>query len=250
MSLSSQGYEFAIQHNGNYDFSIVAIPDFNATNTDISDIGFTLMLPAGNADVTSAGNFNGRVWGIVEANATQLTNLGLGDGSRDAFVINLPPGQTILSHTSGVPFTLVSFQISNMPDSGEMSILPNSDAIAMGLGGAADSFFNSNIDNTSTDDYFSGIASGQGSFMFDTLSTAEVNLSEESIKIYPNPTNEYIYIQTDNLIDKIEVYNILGKRVIQTKNNNKINLSNLNDGTYIVKVFSNTTEFIRKIVKH
>ena len=48
---TAQGYQFGIVHINNYDFKIVAIPDFtSAGNTDISDVGFTLILPAGMAD--------------------------------------------------------------------------------------------------------------------------------------------------------------------------------------------------------
>lgn len=104
----SQSYEFGIQHNGGYNFSIVATPNFDATNTDISDIGFALMLPAGDANITNVSDFNGRPWGTTEITATQLTGAGLGDGTRDSFAMNLPPGQTLLSHTSGTPFTLLS----------------------------------------------------------------------------------------------------------------------------------------------
>ena len=56
----SQGYQFGIVHNSDYNFSIVAVPDFDATNTDVSDIGFALMLPAGDADIINTVDFNGR----------------------------------------------------------------------------------------------------------------------------------------------------------------------------------------------
>ncbi len=56
----SQGYEFGIVSNSDYNFSIVAIPDFDGTNTDISDIGFALMLPTGNTDIINIEQFNGR----------------------------------------------------------------------------------------------------------------------------------------------------------------------------------------------
>ena len=42
---------FGIVNTSGYNFKIVAIPDFDSTgNTDVSNIGFTLMLPAGAAD--------------------------------------------------------------------------------------------------------------------------------------------------------------------------------------------------------
>jgi len=41
-----QGYELGLINNGDYNFSVIAVPDFDGTDTDISDIGFALMLPA------------------------------------------------------------------------------------------------------------------------------------------------------------------------------------------------------------
>ena len=142
----SQGYQFGLVYNSGNNFSVIAVPDFNATNTDISDIGFALMLPAGNADVTNVSAFNGRAWTVTQVTATQLTSFGLDDGTRDAFALNLPPGQTILSHTSGQQIVIVSFEISNMPTTGQLQLLANTDPIAIGLGGAINSFYNSNID--------------------------------------------------------------------------------------------------------
>ncbi len=62
----SQTYQFGIVHNGGYSFSVVANPDFDVTNSDVSDIGFALMLPAGNADITNISD---------KANATRCRNL-------------------------------------------------------------------------------------------------------------------------------------------------------------------------------
>ncbi|MDT0557084.1 T9SS type A sorting domain-containing protein [Ichthyenterobacterium sp. W332] len=243
----SQGYEFALQHNGGYTFSVIATPDFDATDTDISDIGFALMLPAGNADVTNVSDFNARVWGTTEFTAAQLTGLGLGDGTRDGFLMNLPPGQTILSHSNGVPFTLVSFEVSNMPTAGVLEILLNTDPIAQGLGGAVDSFYNANIDMTTTQNYFAGITSGMESFMFSLLNVEEVTNNLE-LSVYPNPTKDRVTIQTEMLLDHVELYDITGKRIaiFYTKD---INVSNLNSGVYLMKIRLENATVVKRVVK-
>ena len=92
-------YKFGIVHLSNNDFKIVALPRIESIVTDISDIGFTLMLPAGNADIINeTGLLGDRVWTVQEFDAALLSGMGLGDGTRDAFQFNLPDGQTILSH--------------------------------------------------------------------------------------------------------------------------------------------------------
>ncbi|MFC0603136.1 T9SS type A sorting domain-containing protein [Winogradskyella pulchriflava] len=247
-SFSQDGYEFGIVHNSNYNFSVVATPNFDATDTDVSDIGFTLMLPAGNADVVNLTQFNSRVWSATQLDATTLTGIGLGDGTRDGFVLNMPPGQTILSHTSGTSFVLVSFDVSNMPTTGEIEILPNSDPIAQGLSGAVDSFYNSNIDNTSTQDYFLGITAGQGSFMFSTLGIDQVIEKDLSASIYPNPTSNMVSIKASFPIDLIELYNITGKLVLKTEEKDTISVDHLSDGVYLIKIYFQQQVLTKKLV--
>nr|WP_321237167.1 T9SS type A sorting domain-containing protein [uncultured Psychroserpens sp.] len=244
----SQSYQFGIQHNSSYNFSIVAIPDFDATDTDVSDIGFTLMLPAGDADIVNISQFNGRPWAANQFTAAQLSAAGFGDGTRDAFVMNLPPGQSLVSHTADTPFVIFTFDISNSPTVGSMEFLLNSDPIAMGLGGALDSFFNSNINNTNTQDYFSGIASGQGSFMFDTLSINEVSLENHTISVYPNPAIELLHIKTSLDINSLILYDILGKQVITAKETKSIIVDHLPASTYILKIVTNRGEFTKRII--
>lgn len=244
-----QGYEFAIVHNGGYNFSVVAIPDFDsAGDTDISDIGFALMLPAGDADVANLTQFNGRVLSSTQLDAATLTTYGLGDGTRDGFLINLPPGQTLLSHTSGQQIVVTSFDITNMPTSGQLEILTNSDPIAQGLGGAFDSFYNSNIDNTSTQDYFAGIAAGQGNFMFNTLGIDNEVLQTTELSIYPNPVKNKITIDTNLTLEKAELYNITGK-LISTYYSKTLDVSELNSGVYLLKIHANSKTITKKIIK-
>jgi len=40
-----------------------------------------------------------------------------------------------------------------------------------------------------------------------------------------------------NTIEKIEVYNILGQKVLDNKGTNQINVKSLNKGIYISKIF-------------
>jgi hypothetical protein len=252
ISTYSQVYEFGIVHNGGANFSIIATPDFDATDTDVSDIGFTLMLPAGNADVTNMSQFNTRAWSATQLDAETLTNLSLGDGTRDSFVMNLPPGQTILSHTAGNAFVLVMFDISNAPTSGLLEILTNTDPIAIGLSGALDSFYNSNIDSSTTQNYFGAITAGIGSFSFSTLGVENQSILETSISLYPNPTTNFVNIKVlDNELTKVEIYSINGQHIITKKENmERVDMSSFNTGVYFIKLFTPTNSKTIKIIKH
>lgn len=251
---NAQGYKFGLIHINNYDFKIIGIPDFDSIgNTDVSDIGFAIMLPAAsNADIVNEiGLLTGRTWTVQQFDAAFLTNLGLGDGTKDIFLFNLPPGQSLVAHTAEQEIDLVSFQISNMPLTGEMTFLLNSNPIAMGSGGVLDSFYNSNIDATTTQDYFSGLAIGFESFMFDTLNVEDFNVSIPTLNVYPNPTKDYITVDTQQMIKHLELYNLGGKLIIRNNYKNEVDLSQLSDGIYLLKIILNEgTEVTKRIVKH
>lgn len=69
------------------------------------------------------------------------------------------------------------------------------------------------------------------------LSLEEVE--ESPIKIYPNPTEDFIFVQSTSSINTVEIYNILGqsmiKKVINTKQG-KIDISTLASGSYFIKL--------------
>ena len=250
----AQNYDLGIIHLGSYDFKVVAIPDFDSSgNTDIGDVGFTMMLPAGTADVVNQSSLlGGRTWNIMEFDATFLSGLMLGDGTLDAFQFNMPPGQSLVSHTMGQQIDLVSFQVSNMPPTGLMFFLLNSDPIAMGAGGVLDSFYNANIDNTTTQDYFNAPAPGLDNFNFSTLSIEPVELTVENISIDPNPTPDKIFIRTTQDILSVELYDLLGKRLINHAGFKEVlDLSAYDSGVYLLVIQGHqNSKFVSRIIKN
>jgi hypothetical protein len=248
--VKAQGYELGIVHISQYDFKVVAIPDFTSSgNTDISDIGFTMVLPSGNTDVINQmGLLTARTWSVQEFDAAFLTGQGLGDGTKDVFQFNLPPGQSLVSHTAGQQIDLVSFTIDNMPTTGEMYFLLNSDPIATGAGGVLDSFYNSNIDATTTQDYFSGLAAGMDNFMFSTLSVNEISLMDNFVSVYPNPVSDIINIKTNLEIVKVELFDILGKQVLNAEVTNQLKINQFKAGVYFLKVHTANNSITRKII--
>jgi len=253
ITTNAQNYEFGIVHISSYDFKIVAIPDFDSSgNTDISDVGFTLVMPAGLADIVNASSLMAsRVWNIEEYDAAFLTNLGIGDGTKDVTQFNMPPGQTILQHTSGEQIDLVSFQVNNTPAVGNISFLLNNDPIALASSNVLDSFYNTDLDgpgNNPTADFFGGIAPGMESFMFSVLSIDEVVLNEEHFVVYPNPTKGFISISGLTNADTIDVFNILGTKVKTVKNTTTIDLSNEASGVYLLKIALGKVNKTQKII--
>lgn len=83
-------------------------------------------------------------------------------------------------------------------------------------------------------------------------STASVNDSNlVNFTVHPNPTTSILNIDDSNFtLKNIEVYNIIGKRVLRSTKN-KINIENLVNGVYLLKVQSEDGNFATKrIIKN
>jgi len=73
---------------------------------------------------------------------------------------------------------------------------------------------------------------------------------ENKLIIYPNPVKTDLIIRAENAINTIEIYNILGLKVINTKNSTKINVEHLSKGIYTIKAIDNTgNTSIKKFIK-
>ena len=83
-----------------------------------------------------------------------------------------------------------------------------------------------------------------------TLSTFNFNSSNPSL--YPNPTSfNYIFVKYDKDI-KVEVFNILGEKLIQsniTTFNPKLDISMLSNGIYLLRASNNQNITIKKFIK-
>jgi hypothetical protein len=75
------------------------------------------------------------------------------------------------------------------------------------------------------------------------LTSIQVNEQMIAYKIYPNPTSDFIFINTHNLIKEASIYNLVGQKMESKLDNNKINVSNLVNGTYFIKIADQTGSF-------
>ena len=70
------------------------------------------------------------------------------------------------------------------------------------------------------------------------------------IAIYPNPTKNYINIKyNQGLINKVEIYNLIGEKVLERKDSNVINIEQLEIGLYLLKITVNDKIFTKKLLK-
>ncbi len=82
-----------------------------------------------------------------------------------------------------------------------------------------------------------------------TTSSEAVKIDRE-IKVYPNPANRLIHIENIHVNDRLVIHNISGQKLKELVGETTIDISNLVQGIYVVKVYSgnkiSTTKFVKK----
>lgn len=69
--------------------------------------------------------------------------------------------------------------------------------------------------------------------------------------LYPNPVSNSLNLSSIYLIDHVEIYNLLGTLVKSLKGNvETIDMSDLSNGNYVVKVATKNGLVIKKIIKN
>jgi len=83
------------------------------------------------------------------------------------------------------------------------------------------------------------------------LSTTEFNA--QLFGVYPNPAQDIISIKTDITINNVDIFNLLGQRIIKFNTNDlkdkTMNISNLKNGVYFMKIISDSKQQTIKFIK-
>ena len=70
-------------------------------------------------------------------------------------------------------------------------------------------------------------------------------------RIYPNPANDYINVVSKNKINRLEIYDVIGKKLLEEEglNISRISLPMSNPGIYILRLYSESGTENHKIIK-
>ena len=75
-------------------------------------------------------------------------------------------------------------------------------------------------------------------------------VKDENLKIYPNPVQNTLHLQSSSTIEQVSIYDISGRMLQQIANpSQEVNISHLANGIYLVKVKTAGGEVVKKIVK-
>ena len=79
--------------------------------------------------------------------------------------------------------------------------------------------------------------------------------NHNSFRFYPNPVSDFLNIENSGSIEKIEIYNVIGEKMmffpVTTRGKVTLNTSVLNSGIYFIKIYHensgiSTSKFIKK----
>lgn len=65
--------------------------------------------------------------------------------------------------------------------------------------------------------------------------------ANNDVQVFPNPATDFISIQTDKEYNLINIYDVKGSLVMTFEKSNKLDVSSLSSGEYLVKVLNNST---------
>ncbi|MFT4902474.1 MAG: hypothetical protein ACI84S_000166 [Thalassomonas sp.] len=97
-----------------------------------------------------------------------------------------------------------------------------------------------------------------GTGLYTTLAGCQANCNSTSVdneelknlKLYPNPVNNTLHISTDKKIDKIEIYDAVGRMVISEDNpTTTINVEQLESGIYCIAILFEDDRIIKRFTK-
>ncbi len=83
----------------------------------------------------------------------------------------------------------------------------------------------------------SGVMSLNGKQQFGPVGINEGYLNNTDFNIFPNPTSQFIAIEADKIIEKVNLYSLDGKLLLSVTKANNIDVSELHSGVIIVEIY-------------
>jgi len=71
----------------------------------------------------------------------------------------------------------------------------------------------------------------------------------DTVSLYPNPTKNNVFINTSEAVLRVEVFNMLGRKISQSESND-INLTGQEKGIYLLKIFTDRSVISKRVIKN
>ena len=243
----AQNYNLTLVQNSDYNFTIAAVAQFDSGSFQpiTQSYGFVLVLPDGITITVDQALPSGTNETVTAIPGTNVSGLDPSMADKDLFLITTDTGGgTLATHGNGAVIPLVTITVNGSPTSGEIRILDNSSTLAShpAINGSLDAFIQADITDDSTVNFTNefNVLSGLEAFNFSTLSVETIEEEALNVALYPNPAKDEVQIKATGVhIEKVEVFDINGKQVLQIDNPlSKLDISTLESAMYLVKLYS------------
>lgn len=214
---------------------------------------------AGNAGATTRFETIG-----IGYTSTTGNYAGLSSNNNVLFSAGAGPGTYMIASTNGIVsgtsrLTLSDWQTETGRDAVSLNTLPvfvsstdlhivdNDPANTALSSGGAPTSVTTDFDCVARNGSTPSIGADENIF----LPTNNFDLAD-GFKVYPNPTTNWLNIEFTSDINAVSVFNLLGQQVIYKKintTNTQIDMSELNAGTYLVKIDTENGSKTLKVVK-
>lgn len=72
----------------------------------------------------------------------------------------------------------------------------------------------------------------------------------DAVNMYPNPVQNFLFIRSNYPITRVQVFSLLGDLVKDDYGDiERVNMSSLNSGIYMIKIYSNQYFVTKKLIK-
>lgn len=84
--------------------------------------------------------------------------------------------------------------------------------------------------------------------LIDEINTRTTDLVASNVKVYPNPVDHILYVSGADGISQLRIYDLRGRVVRSLHDSDRINVSDVESGIYIMQVVTATTTISHKII--
>lgn len=109
-----------------------------------------------------------------------------------------------------------------------------------------------NIDNWGMQDYvWAGVTKSIAYHLNHLQTSINLDFNDDDLKVFPNPSYDYIEIHCNQLVNSIQLYNTKGCLIdINVYIKDKVDMRGLQKGLYILKINVNGKDIVRNIIKN
>ncbi|MCF8304157.1 MAG: T9SS type A sorting domain-containing protein, partial [Bacteroidales bacterium] len=93
---------------------------------------------------------------------------------------------------------------------------------------------------------------GDGAYSIAKISKSSAGIVHaEGMKLYPNPANKVVHLMAPTSMQQVSIYNYSGKlirKVVPAKSNIDVDISTLESGIYLFRIYTETEQINRKVI--